>query len=205
MANSLDDNYFWKLRLQSQQAVQKQQMDELDATAPVPKKADDQKAKNPLSIAWKGDDGKANGADETRPALTLPSTQAAAIGMELTKLLALFRNETLEKTYNSNQTKIEANSLITHTKNLATMSLVLNSVASLSGLLNYSAAAAQVANDSQQAVEAAKKKGLENQQAELDASRNENEKGTQLTACLFRTPEANRTPIVGTGIRNFIH
>ena len=102
MANSLDDNYFWKLRLQSQQAVQKQQMDELDATAPVPKKADDQKAKNPLSIDWKGNDVTANGVDGTRPALTLPSTQAVAVGMELTKLLALFRNDTLEKTYNSN-------------------------------------------------------------------------------------------------------
>ena len=168
MANSLDDNYFWKLRLQSQQAVQKQQMDELDATAPVTKKGDGQNAKDPLSVDWKGNDGKANGADGSRPTLTLPSTQANTSGINLTKLLALFRNETLETTYNSNRTKLEANSLINQTKNMALMSLVLNSVAALSGLLNYSAAAAQVANDSQQAVEAAKKKGLENQQAELD-------------------------------------
>ena len=168
MANSLDDNYFWKLRLQSQQAVQKQQMDELDATAPVTKKDGGQKAKDPLSIDWKGDDGKANGADGSRPALTLPPSQANTGGINLTKLLALFRNETLETAYNSNQNKLEANSLINQTKNMALMSLVLNSVAALSGLLNYSAAAAQVANDSQQAVEAAKKKGLENQQAALD-------------------------------------
>ena len=66
MANSLDDNYFWKLRLQSQQAVQKQQMDELDATAPVTKKDGGQSAKDPLSIDWKGDDGKANGLDGSR-------------------------------------------------------------------------------------------------------------------------------------------
>ena len=159
MANSLDDNIFWKTRLQ------KQQMDELDATAPVEKKSSGNKAPKDLTINWK-DRASQIGFGASRPALALPLSDAVAV--DLTKLLALFRNDVLDTAYQSNQNKIEANSLITQTKNMATMSLVLNSVASLSGLIGYSAAVSKVAYESEQAVEAAKKKGLDNQRAALD-------------------------------------
>ena len=165
MANSLDDNIFWKTRLEKQQAVQKQQMDELDATAPVEKKSSGNKAPKDLTINWK-DRASQIGFGASRPALALPLSDAVAV--DLTKLLALFRNDVLDTAYQSNQNKIEANSLITQTKNMATMSLVLNSVASLSGLIGYSAAVSKVAYESEQAVEAAKKKGLDNQRAALD-------------------------------------
>ena len=165
MANSLDDNIFWKTRLEKQQAVQKQQMDELDAATPVTKQKNGQDARKDLSCGWQN---RANqiGLGASRPALALPLSEAVAV--DLTKLLALFRNDVLDTTYKSNQNKIEANSLITQTKNMATMSLVLNSVASLSGLIGYSAAISKVAYESEQAVEAAKKKGLDNQRAALD-------------------------------------
>ena len=165
MANSLDDNIFWKTRLEKQQAVQKQQMDELDATAPVEKKSSGNKAPKDLTINRK-DRASQIGFGASRPALALPLSDAVAV--DLTKLLALFRNDVLDTAYQSNQNKIEANSLITQTKNMATMSLVLNSVASLSGLIGYSAAVSKVAYESEQAVEAAKKKGLDNQRAALD-------------------------------------
>jgi len=165
MANSLDDNIFWKTRLQNQQAVQKQQMDELDATTPVTKQKSGQSARKDLSIDWQ-DRAAQIGLGASRPALALPISNGVEI--DLTKLLALFRATTLDTAYKSNQNKIEANSLITQTKNIATMSLVLNSVTALSGLIGYSAAVSKVAYESQQAVEAAQKKGLENQQAELD-------------------------------------
>jgi hypothetical protein len=165
MANSLDDNIFWKTRLEKQQAVQKQQMDELDAKAPVEKKSSGNKAPKDLTIDWK-DRASQIGFGASRPALALPLSDAVAV--DLTKLLALFRNDVLDTAYQSNQNKIEANSLITQTKNMATMSLVLNSVASLSGLIGYSAAVSRVAYESELAVEAAKKKGLDNQRAALD-------------------------------------
>ena len=165
MANSLDDNIFWKTRLEKQQAVQKQQMDELDAKAPVEKKSSGNKAPKDLTIAWK-DRARQIGLGASRPILALPLSEAIAV--DLTKLLALFRNDVLDTAYQSNQNKIEANSLITQTKNMATMSLVLNSVASLSGLIGYSAAVSRVAYESELAVEAAKKKGLDNQRAALD-------------------------------------
>ena len=165
MANSLDDNIFWKTRLEQQQAVQKQQMDELDAAAPVKKQSSGNKAPKDLTIDWKSG-AKQIGLGASRPALALPLSEAVAV--DLTKLLALFRNDVLDTAYKSNQNKIEANSLVTQTKNMATMSLVLNSVTALSGLIAYSAAASKVAYESEQAVEAAKKKGLENQQAALD-------------------------------------
>ena len=165
MANSLDDNIFWKTRLEKQQAVQKQQMDELDATTPVEKQSSGSKAQKGLTIDWK-DRAIQIGLGASRPALALPLSEAVAV--DLTKLLALFRNDVLDTTYKSNQNKIEANSLITQTKNMATMSLVLNSVASLSGLIGYSAAVSRVAYESEQAVEAAKRKGLDNQRAALE-------------------------------------
>ena len=165
MANSLDDNIFWKTRLEQQQAIQKQQMDELDATAPVTKQKSGQNARKDLSIDWQNSAAQI-GLGASRPALALPLSEA--IEVDLTKLLALFRADTLDTAYQSNQNKIEANSLITQTKNLATMSLVLNSIASLSGLIGYSAAVSRVTYESEQAIEAAKKKGLENQQAALD-------------------------------------
>ena len=165
MANSLDDNIFWKTRLEKQQAVQKQQMDELDTKAPVEKKSSGNKAPKDLTIAWK-DRARQIGLGASRPILALPLSEAIAV--DLTKLLALFRNDVLDTAYQSNQNKIEANSLITQTKNMATMSLVLNSVASLSGLIGYSAAVSRVAYESELAVEAAKKKGLDNQRAALD-------------------------------------
>ena len=165
MANSLDDNIFWKTRLENQQAIQKQQMDELDGAQPVKKQSSDSKAQKGLTIDWK-DRAIQIGLGASRPALALPLSEAVAV--DLTKLLALFRNDVLDTTYKSNQNKIEANSLITQTKNMATMSLVLNSVASLSGLIGYSAAVSRVAYESEQAVEAAKRKGIDNQRAALD-------------------------------------
>ena len=165
MANSLDDNIFWKTRLQNQQAIQKQQMDELDAATPVTKEKNGQGARKDLSIDWQSRASQI-GLGASRPALALPLSNAVEI--DLSKLLALFRATTLDTAYKSNQNKIEANSLITQTKNMATMSLVLNSVTALSGLIGYSAAVSKVAYESEQAVEAAKKKGLENQQAALD-------------------------------------
>ena len=165
MANSLDDNIFWKTRLENQQAIQKQQMDELDGVQPVKKQSSGGKAQKGLTIDWK-DRAIQIGLGASRPALALPLSEAVAV--DLTKLLALFRNDVLDTTYKSNQNKIEANSLITQTKNMATMSLVLNSVASLSGLIGYSAAVSRVAYESEQAVEAAKRKGLDNQRAALD-------------------------------------
>ena len=165
MANSLDDDYFWKLRLQNQQAVQKQQMDELDAATPVTKQKSGQGARKDLSIDWQGRASQL-GVGASRPALALPLSDA--VGVDLSKLLALFRTDTLDTAYRSNQNKIEANSLINQTKNMATMSLVLNSVTSLAGLIGYSAAVSKVAYESQQAIEAAQNKGLKNQQAVLD-------------------------------------
>lgn len=165
MANSLDDNIFWKTRLEQQQAVQKQQMDELDAAAPVKKQSSGRNAQKDLTIDWK-DRAIQIGLGASRPALALPISDAVAV--DLTKLLALFRADTLDTAYKSNQNKIEANSLVTQTKNMATMSLVLNSVASLSGLIGYSAAVSKVAYESELAVEAAKKKGLENQTKQLE-------------------------------------
>lgn len=165
MANSLDDNIFWKTRLEQQQAVQKQQMDELDAAAPVKKQSSGRNAQKDLTIDWK-DRAIQIGLGASRPALALPISDAVAV--DLTKLLALFRADTLDTAYKSNQNRIEANSLVTQTKNMATMSLVLNSVASLSGLIGYSAAVSKVAYESELAVEAAKKKGLENQTKQLE-------------------------------------
>ena len=170
MANSMDDNYFWELRLKSQQAVQKQQMDELDATAPVTKQTSGRNEQKGLTIDWKEGAAKV-GLGASRPALALPISDAVEV--DLTKLLALFRADTLETAYNSNQARIEANSLITQTKNMATMSLVLNSVTALSGLIGYSAAASKVAYESQQAVEAAQRKGLDNQKAALEELQNQ--------------------------------
>ena len=165
MANSLDDNIFWKTRLEQQQAVQKQQMDELDAAAPVKKQSSGRNAQKDLTIDWK-DRAIQIGLGASRPALALPISDAVAV--DLTKLLALFRADTLDTAYKSNQNRIEANSLVTQTKNMATMSLVLNSVTALSGLIGYTASASKVAYESEQAVEAAKKKGLDNQRAALD-------------------------------------
>ena len=165
MANSLDDNIFWKTRLEQQQAVQKQQMDELDAAAPVKKQSSGRNAQKDLTIDWK-DRAIQIGLGASRPALALPISDAVAV--DLTKLLALFRADTLDTAYKSNQNRIEANSLVTQTKNMATMSLVLNSVTALSGLIGYAASASKVAYESEQAVEAAKKKGLDNQRAALD-------------------------------------
>ena len=165
MANSLDDNIFWKTRLEQQQAVQKQQMDELDAAAPVKKQSSGRNAQKDLTIDWK-ERAIQIGLGASRPALALPISDAVAV--DLTKLLALFRADTLDTAYKSNQNRIEANSLVTQTKNMATMSLVLNSVASLSGLIGYSAAVSKVAYESELAVEAAKKKGLENQTKQLE-------------------------------------
>ncbi len=165
MANSLDDNIFWKTRLEQQQAVQKQQMDELDAAAPVKKQSSGRNAQKDLTIDWK-DRAIQIGLGASRPALALPIS--AAVAVDLTKLLALFRADTLDTAYKSNQNRIEANSLVTQTKNMATMSLVLNSVTALSGLIGYTASASKVAYESEQAVEAAKKKGLDNQRAALD-------------------------------------
>lgn len=165
MANSLDDNIFWKTRLEQQQAVQKQQMDELDAAAPVKKQSSGRNAQKDLTIDWK-ERAIQIGLGASRPALALPISDAVAV--DLTKLLALFRADTLDTAYKSNQNRIEANSLVTQTKNMATMSLVLNSVTALSGLIGYTASASKVAYESEQAVEAAKKKGLDNQRAALD-------------------------------------
>lgn len=165
MANSLDDNIFWKTRLEQQQAVQKQQMDELDAAAPVKKQSSGRNAQKDLTIDWK-DRAIQIGLGASRPALALPISDAVAV--DLTKLLALFRADTLDTAYKSNQNRIEANSLVTQTKNMATMSLVLNSVTALSGLIGYTASVSKVAYESEQAVEAAKKKGLDNQRAALD-------------------------------------
>ena len=165
MANSLDDNIFWKTRLEQQQAVQKQQMDELDAAAPVKKQSSGRNAQKDLTIDWK-DRAIQIGLGASRPALALPISDAVAV--DLTKLLALFRADTLDTAYKSNQNRIEANSLVTQTKNMATMSLVLKSVTALSGLIGYTASASKVAYESEQAVEAAKKKGLDNQRAALD-------------------------------------
>ncbi len=165
MANSLDDNIFWKTRLEQQQAVQKQQMDELDAAAPVKKQSSGRNAQKDLTIDWK-DRAIQIGLGASRPALALPISDAVAV--DLTKLLALFRVDTLDTAYKSNQNRIEANSLVTQTKNMATMSLVLNSVTALSGLIGYTASVSKVAYESEQAVEAAKKKGLDNQRAALD-------------------------------------
>lgn len=165
MANSLDDNIFWKTRLEQQQAVQKQQMDELDAAAPVKKQSSGRNAQKDLTIDWK-DRAIQIGLGASRPALALPLSESVAV--DLTKLLALFRADTLDTAYKSNQNRIEANSLVTQTKNMATMSLVLNSVTALSGLIGYTASASKVAYESEQAVEAAKKKGLDNQRAALD-------------------------------------
>ena len=165
MANSLDDNIFWKTRLEQQQAVQKQQMDELDAAAPVKKQSSGRNAQKDLTIDWK-ERAIQIGLGASRPALALPISDAVAV--DLTKLLALFRADTLDTAYKSNQNRIEANSLVTQTKNMATMSLVLNSVTALSGLIGYTASVSKVAYESEQAVEAAKKKGLDNQRAALD-------------------------------------
>ena len=165
MANSLDDNIFWKTRLEQQQAVQKQQMDELDAAAPVKKQSSGRNAQKDLTIDWK-ERAIQIGLGASRPALALPISDAVAV--DLTKLLALFRADTLDTAYKSNQNRIEANSLVTQTKNMATMSLVLNSVTALSGLIGYAASASKVAYESEQAVEAAKKKGLENQTKQLE-------------------------------------
>ena len=165
MANSLDDNIFWKTRLEQQQAVQKQQMDELDAAAPVKKQSSGRNAQKDLTIDWK-ERAIQIGLGASRPALALPISDAVAV--DLTKLLALFRADTLDTAYKSNLNRIEANSLVTQTKNMATMSLVLNSVTALSGLIGYTASASKVAYESEQAVEAAKKKGLDNQRAALD-------------------------------------
>ena len=165
MANSLDDNIFWKTRLEQQQAVQKQQMDELDAAAPVKKQSSGRNAQKDLTIDWK-DRAIQIGLGASRPALALPISDAVAV--DLTKLLALFRADTLDTAYKSNQNRIEANSLVTQTKNMATMSLVLNSVTALSGLIGYTASVSKVAYESEQAVEAAKKKGLENQTKQLE-------------------------------------
>ena len=165
MANSLDDNIFWKTRLEQQQAVQKQQMDELDAAAPVKKQSSGRNAQKDLTIDWK-ERAIQIGLGASRPALALPISDAVAV--DLTKLLALFRADTLDTAYKSNQNRIEANSLVTQTKNMATMSLVLNSVTALSGLIGYTASVSKVAYESELAVEAAKKKGLDNQRAALD-------------------------------------
>ena len=86
MANSLDDNIFWRTRLENQQAIQKQQMDELDATAPVTKQKSGQNARKDLSIDWQGNAAQI-GLGATRPALALPLSEAIAV--DLTKLLAL--------------------------------------------------------------------------------------------------------------------
>ena len=91
MANSLDDNIFWKTRLEKQQAVQKQQMDELDATTPVEKQSSGSKAQKGLTIDWK-DRAIQIGLGASRPALALPLSEAVAV--DLTKLLALPTNPT---------------------------------------------------------------------------------------------------------------
>ena len=195
MANSLDDNIFWKTRLEKQQAVQKQQMDELDAAVPVKKQSSGRNAQKDLTIDWK-DRAIQIGLGASRPALALPLSEAVAV--DLTKLLALFRNDVLDTTYKSNQNKIEANSLITQTKNMATMSLVLNSVASLSGLIGYSAAVSRVAYESEQAVEAAKRKGLDNQRAALDELQKQLE-GLGDYASRLNTAEEAAAAVLGRG------
>ena len=71
MAGSMNDDYFWQLRLQSQQNVQRQQMEELDGTAPV-RKDGGKEEKKALTIRW--GDGVQKGDGITRPALTIPTT-----------------------------------------------------------------------------------------------------------------------------------